>query len=372
MLEISLPDETGPHPASDGFHHAGHTGAAAHSARYSGRGWTPALKARFLDHLASRGNVRAACARVGLSAEAAYRLRRRDPLFARCWAAAIVLARDTSEQVLADRAIDGVEEQVWHRGELVGSRRRYDARLLLAHLARLDRLADEEAAGEDAGRFDELVARIAGADMPEGLRSDDGVLPLPREQAVRQAEREAELSERWSEEEDGFGNAWDDEEEDECDWEEDEEERLEREAAELAQAEAERRAIEREDRINAAAARGRELGEAKWDGWHDLACGVVDEAAGWPASPTAAGLPGSGDPPPPFLARGLPHCGAATAGEPMGRKFPPCTVSTVSTSALTRALAGPPRFTPPDIAGRLRHSPLRRRGAHGKRQARRK
>ena len=145
-----------------------------------GHGWTPALKARFLDRLAAHGNARAACRNVGLSAEAAYKLRRRDPLFARGWAAALLLARDNGAQVLAERAIEGVEEPIYYRGELIGTRRRYDNRLLLAHLARLDRLADEAAAGEDAGRFDEVLAAIA-----------DGASPLPERDAFIEAEIEA-------------------------------------------------------------------------------------------------------------------------------------------------------------------------------------
>ena len=46
-------------------------------------GWTPARRAQFLDRLAQNGNVLAARALVGLSREAAYKLRRREPLFAR-------------------------------------------------------------------------------------------------------------------------------------------------------------------------------------------------------------------------------------------------------------------------------------------------
>lgn len=80
------------------------------------RGWTPELKARFLDRLAAHGNARAACRAVDLSAEAAYRLRRRDAFFARGWAAALVLARENGVQALAERAIEGVEEQIYYRG----------------------------------------------------------------------------------------------------------------------------------------------------------------------------------------------------------------------------------------------------------------
>lgn len=145
-------------------------------------GWTPERKALFLDRLAAHGNVRAACRQTGLSAESAYKLRRRDPLFARGWAAAVVLGRDASIQALAERAVEGVEEEIYYRGELIGTRRRYDSRLLLAHLARLDQLADEEAAGTDVGRFDLLLAAVA-ADEKELLDDD-------RETTIKDAQNE--------------------------------------------------------------------------------------------------------------------------------------------------------------------------------------
>ena len=75
-------------------------------------GWTPERRTLFLDDLATRGNVRAACARVGMSRDTAYRLRRRDALFASGWDAALLLARDSVAETLGDRAIDGIEEQV--------------------------------------------------------------------------------------------------------------------------------------------------------------------------------------------------------------------------------------------------------------------
>jgi hypothetical protein len=152
-----------------------HTPATRHD------GWTAARKAQFLESLAGHGNVRAACARVGLSREAAYRLRRRDALFARAWAAAQLRARESVGEVLGTRAIEGIEEEVWFHGEVVGTRRRYDTRLLLAHMARLDKLAEDHDACEDAERFDELLACIAGAPVPEEIAGDPGELPLCRD-----------------------------------------------------------------------------------------------------------------------------------------------------------------------------------------------
>lgn len=147
-------------------------------------GWTPERKLQFLDYLANEGSVRAACARVGMSREAAYRLRRRDALFARGWNAALVLARDAGAEVLANRATDGIEEEIWYRGELVGTRRKYDSRLLLAHMARLDRLADDLlSVNGDAARFDELLALVGGETPPEALAIGFDGLPLDPEEA---------------------------------------------------------------------------------------------------------------------------------------------------------------------------------------------
>ncbi|WP_067738200.1 hypothetical protein [Novosphingobium naphthalenivorans] len=133
--------------------------------------WDGDRKVRFLHHLAEKGDVRAACARVGMSRQSAYLLRRRDGAFAQGWQAALVLARRHAEEVLATRALDGIEEAVWFRGELVGKKRRYDTRLLLAHLARLDRMAEDAGPCED--RFDELLAMVAG-ERPEAHFVESG------------------------------------------------------------------------------------------------------------------------------------------------------------------------------------------------------
>jgi hypothetical protein len=161
--------------------------------------FTPVRQVRFLDCLAQDGNVRAACARVGVSRECVYRLKRRDAVFARGWAAALVLAREAAAELLADRAVNGIEEAIWYRGELVGVRRRHDSRLLLAHMARLDRVAEEGLAGHDAARFDELLAKIAGAApdadlMPfhDWARDEDApVLPCDRTEYASRAARHA-------------------------------------------------------------------------------------------------------------------------------------------------------------------------------------
>jgi hypothetical protein len=176
-------------------------------------GWTPARKAQFLDHLAHDGAVRAACGRVGMSREAAYQLRRRDAAFARAWDAALVLARAVSAEVLECRAIHGVEEDVWYRGELVGTRRKYDSRLLLAHMARLDKAAEDASARHDAARFDELLALVGGENEEDRSDCDDEGLILDRDVYLELAVEDAEVAfeEAWAAEHPEGGNEDEDE-----------------------------------------------------------------------------------------------------------------------------------------------------------------
>src|SRR5690554_6945305 len=269
------------------------TDATTTAAPDPARGWTTERKLRFLDHLAASGNVRAACRRVGLSPEAAYRLRRRDDLFSRGWVLALALAQTHAEQVLADRAIEGVEEPIYYRGELVGTRRRYDTRLLLAHLARLDKLVEENQASADFGRFDELLALIAGERAPEELMGASDLLPLDRDTYVERAARAAEDDVRYgpldeAEDEDAGGNG--------SPWRyrrDEDEEAFER----------------REKACEAAHAESQAQARRDWDAWRDHAYDLVDTAAGRseapvapvapvaPAAPVASGLPGNPLPP---------------------------------------------------------------------------
>lgn len=222
-------------------------------------GWTDARKIQFLYEVAACGNVRAACAHVGLSAEAAYKLRRRDALFARAWAAALVLGREASAQVLECRALDGVEEAVWYRGEVVGHRRRYDNRLLLAHMARLDAQAETGLARDDAARFDELLACVGGTAPPDGLATDEDGLPLTRAASIDHAGEQAERA------------VWDDADDDDDDTDDTDDADGEADAYD--------RAARTDELIELAVTRfreGRIEGAARWDAWARTAYAAVD------------------------------------------------------------------------------------------------
>jgi hypothetical protein len=123
-------------------------------------GWHPELRVKFLEALAQTGNVQASAYFVQRTRQSAYDLRRRDPDFARAWLAALVLAREEAQDKLQERAIEGIEEEIFYHGEVVATRRRYDSRLLLAHLARLDKIAEQIPAQRGAARFGDMLEAI--------------------------------------------------------------------------------------------------------------------------------------------------------------------------------------------------------------------
>ena len=123
-------------------------------------GWHRDLRVKFLEALAQTGNVQASAYFAQRSRQSAYDLKRRDPDFARAWLAALVLAREEAQDKLQERAIEGVEEEIFYHGEVVATRRRYDSRLLLAHLARLDKIAEQIPAQRGAARFGDMLDAI--------------------------------------------------------------------------------------------------------------------------------------------------------------------------------------------------------------------
>lgn len=73
-------------------------------------GWTKARRAAFLEELATSCNVRRAHGAAGIAMGSAYRLRRRDPLFAKQWQEALELGYERLELALVRRALEAVGE----------------------------------------------------------------------------------------------------------------------------------------------------------------------------------------------------------------------------------------------------------------------
>ncbi|MEG8044475.1 hypothetical protein O6V14_06550 [Sphingomonas faeni] len=111
--------------------------------RYTQRsdGWTPDRQRGFLERIAEGATVDEASASVGLSPGAAYTLRRRaaGAAFALGWDAAKLVARPIVAETLFLRAIAGQTERVTRPDGEVIERHRYDNRLAMSLLNRLDR-----------------------------------------------------------------------------------------------------------------------------------------------------------------------------------------------------------------------------------------
>jgi hypothetical protein len=110
-------------------------------------GWSVTRQRLFIEHLALIGLVSAAAQAVGMSPKSAYALRKRPGAesFAAAWDDAVGLGRWIAEATAIHRAVPGEVRPVFHRGRLVGERRVYNDRLLIAalHAQRLRKVTPE-------------------------------------------------------------------------------------------------------------------------------------------------------------------------------------------------------------------------------------
>ncbi len=96
-------------------------------------GWTPDRQRDFIEALADTGSVEAACKHVNMTTVGAYRIRRlpEGASFRKAWDAALDLGVRRLEDVAMDRALNGVEEPFYVYGQHVGTRKKYNDRLLM-------------------------------------------------------------------------------------------------------------------------------------------------------------------------------------------------------------------------------------------------
>lgn len=96
-------------------------------------GWTPDRQRDFIEALADTGSVEAACKHVNMTTVGAYRIRRlpEGASFRKAWNAALDLGVRRLEDVAMERALNGVEEPFYVYGQHVGTRKKYNDRLLM-------------------------------------------------------------------------------------------------------------------------------------------------------------------------------------------------------------------------------------------------
>lgn len=85
----------------------------------------------FIDELGECANVSASAAEAGVSRKTVYQERKADAGFAHAWDEAIETALDRAEGELYRRAVEGVEEPVFYKGDIVGAIRRYSDTALI-------------------------------------------------------------------------------------------------------------------------------------------------------------------------------------------------------------------------------------------------
>ena len=96
-------------------------------------GWTPERQRAFIEALADTGCVSRAAARVNMSPEGAYYLRRQPNAesFRRAWEAALDFGIQRLKDIAFERAIDGQLVPIFVAGKLLGFRRKKNDRLLM-------------------------------------------------------------------------------------------------------------------------------------------------------------------------------------------------------------------------------------------------
>lgn len=175
-------------------------------------GWTPARQALFLRVLAATGNVSAAAREAGMTRQSAYKLRARlagEP-FDLAWQAAFACQYDRLAEAAMERALHGTEVPHYHKGELVGTHRRFDERLTLGLLqlragAPAHRRDLPRPAFGYVGDLTAMIDRVA--EGPETWAEEQRAIAARKEEdkAIR---REMEEDE-WEEEEEKEEEDWD-------------------------------------------------------------------------------------------------------------------------------------------------------------------
>lgn len=125
--------------------------------------WTRQKMVQFLRELAACQSVAQAAGAVGMSRQSAYRLRNRlqGTPFSLGWEVALEMGYHQLAHAVMDRALNGVEEQRWYHGALVGTVRKFDNRLAQWVLENPWKLGRHQVAREySAEAFDKLLERI--------------------------------------------------------------------------------------------------------------------------------------------------------------------------------------------------------------------
>jgi hypothetical protein len=94
-------------------------------------GWTAERRRLFLERLSTTASVQEAARSVGMTRQSARKLYRRAPAFRAAWDEALRESVSVLAETAFHRAIHGTGQQVYHRGQLVGTKDVHHDRLLM-------------------------------------------------------------------------------------------------------------------------------------------------------------------------------------------------------------------------------------------------
>lgn len=178
--------------------HAPNFAPVALRARHDG--WTPTKQISFLQMLADTGCVTEAAKAVGMSVASAYALRRRPEAtsFREAWDVALQYGVSRLADAALGRAINGVAQPVFYKGEQVGERRTYDEKLtmFLLRYRRPDRYGvwlDGMEARLGHPDAPAIMLHQAIANVAEDAQAEAAGLPPPEREPLRTVVREEEV-----------------------------------------------------------------------------------------------------------------------------------------------------------------------------------
>lgn len=122
--------------------------------------FSPGVRQRFLEALSRDGVIGNACRAVGVSRSTVAKYREEDPAFAEAFADAMEAGVDWLETAAIERAVNGVTEPVFYKGEIVGEIQRYSDSLLSMLLTRkrYPEKIKQEHTGADGGPMQMITA----------------------------------------------------------------------------------------------------------------------------------------------------------------------------------------------------------------------
>lgn len=127
---------------------------------------SPELRESFLETLRQTGNVGVAAEIINVYRTTPYQWKKKDPAFAKRWEEALDAAADVAEAEVRRRAVEGWDEPVFYKGEVVGYTKKYSDRMLELHIKALkpEKYRDKQV-GDGA-----ILIQINGVDELKALR----------------------------------------------------------------------------------------------------------------------------------------------------------------------------------------------------------